>query len=102
MSAKVNPTPAISPDPGALFQTLILELTRYAQRMNSSLQGDGTEAASAPVMFKPYTVAQLLAGTPSASKYPTGIVYVSNGTSNKRLAVSDGTTWRFPDGNVVS
>src|SRR6185312_12699645 len=37
---------------------------------------------------------------PSAS--PAGqLIYVWNGTSNKRLAVSDGTSWRFPDGAVV-
>ena len=47
--------------------------------------------------LRSYTVATL----PSAS--PAGqLVYVSDGTANKRLAVSDGTNWRFPDGNVVS
>lgn len=45
-----------------------------------------------------YTVATL----PSAATYVRGIIYVSDGTSNKRLAVSDGTNWRFPDGNIVS
>lgn len=41
------------------------------------------------------------AALPSAS--PAGqLIYVSNGTSNKRLAVSDGSSWRFPDGAVVS
>lgn len=44
-----------------------------------------------------FTVASL----PSASP-PGQMIYVSDGTSNKRLAVSDGTNWRFPDGNVVS
>lgn len=52
-------------------------------------------AMSAPVLVS-YTVA----GLPSAS--PAGqIVYVSNGNANRRLGVSDGTNWRFPDGNVV-
>lgn len=47
--------------------------------------------------LRSYTVATL----PSAS--PAGmLIYVSDGTANKRLAVSDGTNWRFPDGNVVS
>jgi len=45
-----------------------------------------------------YTVATL----PDASDNARGLIYVSDGTSNKRLAVSDGTNWRFPDGNVVS
>lgn len=29
-------------------------------------------------------------------------IYVSDGTSNKRLAVADGTNWRWPDGAIVS
>ena len=45
-----------------------------------------------------YTVATL----PDAAANARGLIYVSDGTSNKRLAVSDGTNWRFPDGNVVS
>lgn len=49
-----------------------------------------------------YTVAQLLAGTPSAADYPRCMVYVSDGTGNQRLAISDGTSWRFPSGSVVS
>ena len=45
-----------------------------------------------------YTVTTL----PDAEANARCLIYVSNGTSNKRLAVSDGTDWRFPDGNVVS
>lgn len=46
--------------------------------------------------LRSYTVATL----PAASA--TKMIYVSNGTANKRLAVSDGTSWRWPDGNIVS
>ena len=53
---------------------------------------------SGVVILKSFTVA----GLPTASSYTGGLVFVSNGTGNKRLAVSDGTNWRFPDGNVVS
>lgn len=74
------------------------ELAFIYNRLNSLLVGDGTEKATAPVLLKSYTVATL----PSASKYVQGIIYVSNGTSNKRLAVSDGTNWRWPDGVIVS
>lgn len=45
-----------------------------------------------------YTVSTL----PTAATYAQCIIYVSNGTSNKRLAVSDGTNWRWPDGTIVS
>ena len=47
--------------------------------------------------LRSYTVATL----PSASAAGQ-LIYVSDGTSNKRIAVSDGTNWRFPDGNIVS
>jgi hypothetical protein len=47
--------------------------------------------------LRSYTVATV----PSAS--PAGqLIYVSNGTSNKRLAVSDGSNWRWPDGVAVT
>ena len=53
---------------------------------------------SLPPILPSYTVATL----PSAATYVRGLIYVSDGTANKRLAISDGTNWRFPDGNVVS
>jgi len=47
--------------------------------------------------LRSYTVGTLPSATP-----PTQLIYVSDGTSNKRMAVSDGTNWRWPDGAVVS
>lgn len=64
---------------------------RFLQAVNDATV-DG-----ARVVLPSYTVATL----PSATQ-PAQLVFVSNGTSNKRLAVSDGTNWRFPDGNIVS
>jgi hypothetical protein len=46
----------------------------------------------------PYTVATL----PAAASYPRCMIYVSDGAANKRLAISDGTSWRWPDGAVVA
>jgi hypothetical protein len=67
---------------------------------DGSLQMGGANTvitASRHPQLRIYTVA----GLPSPS--PAGqLVYVSNGAGNKRLGVSDGTNWRFPDGNVVS
>ena len=51
-----------------------------------------------PLTLAAYTVATL----PAAAQWTYGIIAVTDGTSNKRLAISDGTNWRFPDGNVVS
>lgn len=53
--------------------------------------------AGIPIL-RGYTVA----GLPAAATYTAGLIYVSNGTANKRLAISDGTNWRFPDGAIVS
>lgn len=53
--------------------------------------------SGAILRLRSYTVA----GVPSAS-VPGRVIYVSNGTSNKRLAVSDGANWRWPDGAIVS
>lgn len=61
-------------------------------------KGTGVVAATMPVQLPGYTVATL----PAASSMPRCIAYVSDGTANKRLAVSDGTNWRWPDGAVVS
>jgi len=47
--------------------------------------------------LRSYTVGTLPSASTSAR-----LIYVSDGTVNKRLAVCDGASWRFPDGNVVS
>ena len=48
-------------------------------------------------VLRSYTVA----GLPSPA-LPGQMIYVSDGSSNRRMAVSDGTNWRWPDGAVVS
>lgn len=58
----------------------------------------GAKVFSLPPRLPTYTVATV----PSASTYSRGLIYVSDGTASKRLAISDGTNWRFPDGNIVS
>lgn len=54
--------------------------------------------SAAPFRLPTYTVATL----PSATTFARCLIYVSDGTTNKRFAVSDGTSWRWPDGAVVS
>lgn len=49
------------------------------------------------IQLKSFTVGTLPSAATAAQ-----IIYVSDGTSNKRFAISDGTNWRFPDGNIVS
>jgi len=49
------------------------------------------------IYLRSFTVATL----PSAAT-ARRIIYVSDGTSNKRLAITDGTNWRWPDGAIVS
>ncbi|MCA3324219.1 MAG: hypothetical protein INF75_01510 [Roseomonas sp.] len=61
-------------------------------------KGTGPVQAGSPLQLPPFTVATL----PPAATYPRCMIFVSDGTANKRLAISDGTSWRWPDGAVVS
>jgi hypothetical protein len=80
-------------------------VTNGAEWVRVTAAGSLTHRANATVIvdasshlgLRSYTVATL----PSAAT-AARLIYVSDGASNKRLAVSDGTNWRFPDGAVVS
>lgn len=61
-------------------------------------KGAAPVAVSMPLQLPSYTVATL----PSPLTFTRCIAFVADGTANKRLAVSDGVAWRWPDGNVVS
>lgn len=54
-------------------------------------------SAASHLTLRPYTVATL----PSAANAGE-LIYISDGSTNRRMAVSDGTNWRFPDGDIVS
>ena len=68
--------------------------------VNLLLLGKGTGAvqAGSPLQLPSFTVATL----PPAATYLRCLIYVADGTANKRFAVSDGTSWRWPDGAVVA
>jgi len=61
-------------------------------------KGSGAVQAGSPLQLPSYTVATL----PPAASYPRCMIYVADGTVNKRVAISDGTSWRWPDGAVVA
>ncbi|RKD61565.1 hypothetical protein [Rhizobium sp. WW_1] len=94
-----NASPETGGNAGADFV-----VSRYAD--NGNWLGDafkinrqtGVASFGGAVQLPSFTVSTL----PSAAANPQGIAYVSNGTSNKRLAISDGASWRFPDGAIVS
>lgn len=46
----------------------------------------------------PYTVATV----PNAAAHAREIIYVGNGSGGKRLAISDGVVWLWPDGTTIS
>lgn len=50
-----------------------------------------------PVTQPVYTLATL----PSATLWPYATAAVSDGASNQRLVISDGTVWRYPSGTAV-
>jgi hypothetical protein len=53
--------------------------------------------ASRHPVLRSYTVSTLPTASPAGQ-----LIYVSDGTTNKRFAVSDAANWRWPDGAVVS
>lgn len=75
-----------------------VEHTRLAADGALQMGGANTviTAARHPLL-RSYTVTTLPTATPAAQ-----LIYVSDGAANKRLAVSDGSNWRWPDGAVVS
>ena len=76
------------------------EKFRFAAAGDLKMGGSGGTiviTAERHPQLRSYTVGTL----PSAATAGQ-LIYVSNGNANRRLAVSDGTNWRFPDGNVVS
>lgn len=66
--------------------------------MRLTVANSGIVSVSAGLKLPSYTVATL----PAPSAYAQCAAYVSNGASSKRLAICDGTNWRFPDGAIVS
>lgn len=75
------------------------EVLRYEPGGQISHRGGATVLvdAASHLGLRSYTVATLPAGVAAGR-----MIYVSDGGSDKRLAVSDGTTWRWPDGLAVS
>jgi hypothetical protein len=72
-------------------------MTKRTPRINGqrlSFRDTGTGG----VYHHVYTIATV----PPATAALGQAIYVSDGTANKRLVVSDGTNWRFPDGAVLS
>lgn len=60
-----------------------------------------TDARQTALFSGVFLPSATVATLPSAAT-PAQMIYVSDGASNKRLAISDGTNWRWPDGAVVS
>jgi hypothetical protein len=81
-----------------------VQVTAQGSDTNVALQfqakGAAPVAALNPMQLPTSTVAGLSAFP--AATYPRCLIYVSDGATNRRLAVSDGTSWRWPDGAVVS
>jgi hypothetical protein len=66
--------------------------------LSLSAKGAAPVSSAMPFQLPSYTVSTL----PSASTYVRCLIYVSDGSGDRRLAVSDGSSWRWPDGAVVS
>lgn len=62
------------------------------------MRRDGGLPATGALRLASYTVATL----PAAAVHVNGLVAVSDGAGARRVAVSDGVVWRWPDGTAVS
>jgi hypothetical protein len=74
------------------------EVVSFEHAVGMQMYGSTVINSSGHLVLKSYTVAAALLLVATAGQQ----IYVSDGTSNKRLAIADGTTWRFPDGAVIS
>ena len=98
-----NPTSAVNyiQGTGAVTGTGPL-ITVNGSDANSALRLSGRGVAPvstlSPLQLPSFTVASV----PAAASYPRALIYVADGTAAKRLAISDGAAWRWPDGAVVS
>jgi hypothetical protein len=101
----IDGTPGSNDTPGRIvFSTAPDGSNSVTERLRIGNDGSITHRSNATLIvdanshltLRTYTVATL---PPAAVQR---LIYVSDGTANKRLAVSDGTNWRFPDGNVVT
>lgn len=70
-------------------------------RLNDLIKRTGGPRGEALGPLPDYTLAQIAAGTPSASKNPRSLIYVSDGAGNKFVAVSNGTAWYYLTGVAV-
>ena len=77
--------------------TTAIDVNVGERQWRKSIQDRFAEPQTLPVS----TVAALNGAYPPED-WAYAIIAVSDGTSNKRLAISDGTDWRWPDGAVVS
>ncbi|MES2711967.1 MAG: glycosyl hydrolase family 28-related protein [Pseudomonadota bacterium] len=98
-----NPTSAVNyiQGTGAITGTgplITVNGTDTNAALRLSAKGTAPVSALSPLQLPSFTVATL----PAAASYPRALIYVSDGTAAKRLAISDGAAWRWPDGAVVS
>ena len=68
-----------------------------ARRANAALSFDGSNAMTAPLLLRSYTVA----GAPTASEWTGAVIYVSDETGGATIAFSDGTNWRRAQDRAV-
>ena len=79
---------------GCKFDTVTPGYAMAAVSNPRLIEGDAPEVGVSPAGLPSFAVGVL----PSAA-VAGQLIYVNNGTANKRLAISDGgTNWRFPDG----
>ncbi|MFN4261962.1 MAG: hypothetical protein ACK4RK_21995, partial [Gemmataceae bacterium] len=72
-----------------LVRQLVAVFSEYGFRLNRVLPKDGSEAMTAPMQLRSYTVAT----RPDAADWEGAVIYVSDGGSGARFQGSDGSAW---------
>ena len=72
-----------------LVRTLVTVLAEISFRLNQSLQKDGSEAMTAPLVLDTFTVAT----RPTASDWTGGVIFVSDAAGGSKFQGSDGSSW---------
>lgn len=85
--------PSQSPPPTQWLVSLLKALSRLfteiGYRLNRTLPKDGSEAMTAPLVLRAYTVAT----RPAAADYAGGVIYVSDGGAGAVIQASNGAAW---------
>lgn len=93
-------TPSTSPE--AIVHTL-MSLKQAVELLTGQIDSPLKAVLVRDANTGPVRLPRFLVSTvPAPADWQGAVIYVSDGIASQRLAISDGTYWRWPDGTIVS